>query len=105
MRGRGSLFTFNIMVVAMSTLLCLFAGCAYVDIKTPYDTNLDRTELGTKRGTAEAYSLFWLVAWGDASYATAARNGNITVLRHADQEVKQIFFGLYTRWRVVVYGD
>jgi len=80
-------------------------GCAYVNVKTPYDSDLNRTELGSKKGTAEAYSLFWLFAWGDASYATAAKNGDITILRSADQEIFQILFGFYTRWRVVVYGD
>jgi hypothetical protein len=89
-----------IVVVGVS-----LTGCAYVNIKTPFDTNLNQTELGTKVGTAEAYSLFWLVAWGDASYAAAARNGDIQVLRHADQEYFQVLLGLYTRMRIVVYGD
>jgi hypothetical protein len=80
-------------------------GCAYVNIKTPYDRDLERTELGSKVGVAQAYSVLWLVAWGDASYETAARNGDITVLKHADQEIFQVLFGLYTRWRVIVYGD
>ena len=93
----------NIVVTAL--VLLLFTGCAYVDVRTPYDTDLNQTQLGSKTGTAEAYSLFWLVAWGDASYATAARNGNITVMRHADQEVQQVLFGLFTRWRIIVYGD
>ena len=92
-------------VFVMVLVFLLLAGCAYVDVRTPYDTNLNRTQLGSKTGTAEAYSLFWLVAWGDASYAAAARNGNITILRHADQEVQQVLFGLFTRWRIVVYGD
>ncbi|MBW2200549.1 MAG: hypothetical protein JRF71_06885, partial [Deltaproteobacteria bacterium] len=56
-------------------------------------------------GTAEAYSVLWLFAWGDASYAKAAENGGITVLRSADQEIFLVLFGLYTRWRIVVYGD
>lgn len=85
--------------------LLLFSGCAYVHTKTPFDDDLHNTDLGTKTGTAEAYSLFWLVAWGDASYAAAAKNGDIKVLKHADQEVNQVLFGLYTRWRVIVYGD
>ncbi len=80
-------------------------GCAYVDVKTPYDTDLNRTELGSKTGTAEAYSALWLFTWGDASYARAAENGGITVLRSADQEIFQLLFGIYTRWRIVVYGD
>ncbi len=80
-------------------------GCAFVDVKTPYDSDLDRTELGSKTGTSEAYSVLWLFAWGDVSYAKAAENGDITILRSADQEIFQILFGLYTRWRIVVYGD
>jgi hypothetical protein len=95
----------NLAVVAMVLLAFLAGGCAYVNTKTPYDTNLDRTDLGSKVGTAEAYSVLWLVAWGDASYEAAARNGNITVLKHADQEIFQVFLGVYSRWRVVVYGD
>ncbi len=75
------------------------------DVKLPYDLDLDRTELGSKTGTAEAYSVLWLFAWGDASYAKAAENGDITILRSADQEIFQVLFGLYTRWRIVVYGD
>jgi hypothetical protein len=88
-----------------AALVISLTGCAYVNTKTPLDTNLNQTELGTKIGTAEAYSILWLVAWGDASYAAAARNGGITVLRHADQQSLQVFLGLYTRFRVIVYGD
>lgn len=86
-------------------LFVVFAGCAYVDVKAPLDVDLDRTELGARKGTATAYSLFWLFAWGDASYAKAAQNGNISTIRHADQEIKQVMLGFYTRWTVVVYGD
>jgi len=85
--------------------LLLISGCAYMDVKSPLDVDLDRTTLGPKTGVAEAQSVLWLFAWGDASYAAAAANGGITTLRHADQEVFTVLFGLYTRWRVVVYGD
>lgn len=96
---------YRIFVLLLVFSLLSFGGCAYVDTRTPFDMDLDRTELGSKVGTAEAYSILWLVAWGDASYAAAAENGNIKVLRHADQETFAVFFGLFTRWRVVVYGD
>jgi hypothetical protein len=91
-----------VVIIALTLSLC---SCAYVNIKTPFDTNLDKTELGTKKGVAQAYSILWLFSWGDTSYATAAKNGGITVIRHADQEIQQVLFGLYTRWRIVVYGD
>ena len=95
----------RITLVVMLTILLVFSGCAFVNIKTPFDTDLDNTEFGSKKGTAQAYSLLWLVSWGDASYATAAKNGDIKIMKHADQEVQQVLLGLYTRWRVVVYGD
>lgn len=95
----------QISLIIILILGLTFCGCAFVNVKTPYDTDLDRSELGSKTGTAEAYSVLWLFAWGDASYARAAQNGGITVLRSADQEIFQILFGLYTRWRIVVYGD
>lgn len=94
-----------ISVITAVIVLTSFCGCAFVNVKTPFDRNLDKTELGTKKGTAAAYSILWLVSWGDTSYATAAKNGDIEIIRHADQEVQQVLFGLYTRWRVVVYGD
>ena len=96
--------TIWVVLLALATAVNL-AGCAYINTKTPFDTNLNNTELGTKVGTAEAYSLLWLVTWGDAGYAAAARNGDIKVLKHADQQTLVVLFGLYTRWRVIVYGD
>ena len=95
---------FGIKLAIILAVILIFSGC-YVNIKTPYDSDLDKTELGSKVGVAQAYSLFWAVSWGDASYAAAAKNGNIKILNHADQETFQIFYGMYTRWRVIVYGD
>lgn len=92
-----------VLFVAVSLLIV--SGCAYVDVKSPLDVDLNKTTLGEKKGVSEARSVLWLFAWGDASYATAAANGGITVMRHADQEVFNVLFGLYTRYRVVVYGD
>jgi hypothetical protein len=94
---------FSVLILAIS--LMTLSGCAYMNTKIPLDMDLDQTVLGQKSGVAEARSVLWLVAWGDASYAAAARNGGITTLRHADQEVFSVLFGLYTRYRVVVYGD
>ncbi len=96
---------YSAAVLVLLISLWGLTGCAYVNTTTPLDLDLDRTTLGSKMGTAEAYSVLWLVVWGDAGYAAAARNGQIKVMRHADQEVFQVALGLFTRWRVVVYGD
>lgn len=94
-----------VLILVMIAAAMAVSSCAYVDVKSPFDTNLDKTELGSKVGVAQAYSVLWLFTWGDTSYATAAKNGNITVIRHADQQIQQVLFGLYTRWRIIVYGD
>lgn len=85
--------------------LIFLSGCAYVDTQVPFDSDINQTDLGTKKGTADAYCILWLFAWGDAGYAKAAENGNITVMKHADQEFHQILFGCYTHWKIIVYGD
>jgi len=96
---RRIIFMFIILISLLS------AGCAYVNIRSPYDDNLQNTDLGSKKGIASAYSVLWLVSWGDASYAAAAKNGNIKVLKHADQEIQTILFGIFNRWTIIVYGD
>ncbi len=81
------------------------AGCAYVNIRAPYDDNIDNTDFGSKKGIATAYSILWIVSWGDASYSAAAKNGNIRVMKHADQEIHSFLFGVFNRWSIIVYGD
>ena len=61
-------------------------------------------------GSADAAQLTvqgHLISDGTSWYVSGQANadGGITMLRHADQEVFNVLFGLYTRWRVVVYGD
>jgi len=83
----------------------LLTGCLYVNVKTPFDTDLDNTTLGQKTGEAHTYSVLWLVAWGDSGTAAAAENGGITTIRHMDAKVFSILFGLYSRTTTIVYGD
>ena len=84
--------------------LPLFSGCL-VNVKVPLDTDLDRTELGSKVGEASVQSVLWLVFWGDSGTQAAAKQGGITVINHADQEILTILFGVYARETTIVYGD
>ena len=95
------------VIVALAALMgaTLTSGCLYTNITTPLDTDLDQTKPGTKVGKSEAQLVLGLVAWGDAGTQEAAKNGNITVLRGADQETFSILGPVYVRWRTVVYGD
>src|SRR5262245_20969123 len=88
-------------------LLCLplFTGCLFVNVKTPLDTDLNRTQLGTEVGTSESYELLWVAAWGDSGTQAAAVQGGLSEINHADQETFIILFGLYARYRTVLYGN
>ena len=83
----------------------LIAGCVYTHVLTPYDRNLDKTTLGQKTGKASMQSVLWLVAWGDASTAAAAKQGGITTLNQMDMEFLNVMFGIYTKTTTIVYGD
>jgi hypothetical protein len=54
---------------------------------------------------ASAYSVLWLVSWGDQGIAAAAKSGGIKTVTHMDQEVFSILFGLYIKTSTIVYGD
>jgi len=95
---------FQVMVaVLLVAVLC--GGCLFSHVRTPLDTDLDRTQLGTKTGEASIHSILWLVAWGDAGTAAAAKEGHIATIRHMDTEIVSILFGAYYRQTVIVYGD
>jgi hypothetical protein len=58
----------------------------------------------SKVGTAESVSVLGLVAVGDASIQTAAKNGNITKIKYVDYEVSNVL-GIYGTYKTIVYGD
>ena len=89
----------------IAMVILMVSGCAYVNVKMPLDTDLDQTTLGEKMGESSFQSVLWMVAWGDAGTQSAAKNGNITVIRHADQKTFSILFGLYSKVTTIVYGD
>jgi hypothetical protein len=57
-----------------------------------------------KMGVAECESILGLVARGDASIATAKKNGGITEVHHVDWEVDN-FLGIIGKYKVIVYGE
>lgn len=86
--------------------IALFAsGCLYANFTTVLDTDLDKTEMGSKVGKSSVHSILWLVAWGDGGMNAAAKQGDITTLQGADTEILMVLFGAYYRQNTVVYGD
>lgn len=93
------------LMIALLVGTLLMPGCVYLKVQRPHDKNYDKTELGSKEGKSTLHSIAWLAAWGNAGTQTAAENGDIKVIRHADVEYFLVLLGLYTRLTTVVYGD
>lgn len=97
--------TRSILSLLAACSILLASGCAYTNIRGPYDINIDNTDFGTKVGRASNYSVLWLVAWGDAGYKAAADDGGITLMKHSDYQFKQYLLGFYAKQTTIVYGD
>lgn len=95
----------SLVFATLLTIIITISGCFYLNITSPLDTDVDNTTLGEKTGTAECYSILWLVAWGDAGSAAAARNGDISVIKHMDRQTFSVLWGVYTKETTIVYGD
>jgi len=95
----------GVLIITLVIVAFLMSGCLYSHVTVPLSTELNKTDLGHKRGESSTYSLLWLFAWGDAGAAAASKNGGITTMMHMDREFYFVLFGLYTHTITIVYGD
>ncbi|MDR1202235.1 MAG: TRL-like family protein [Tannerellaceae bacterium] len=77
-------------------------GAAYTDVIS--GNAVTSNKLATKVGTSTATGYLGLVAIGDASYQTAAKNAGITKISHVDEHNYTIL-GIYTVYETIVYGE
>ena len=80
-------------------------GMIYSDTKAPLSLEYHNMDLGHKIGTSTAHSFMGLFAFGDTSIQGAAKDGNIKIIKHTDYSFTSVFFGLFTKTTVYVYGD
>ena len=59
----------------------------------------------SKIGKASCKQFLWVFGDGDCSLATAMKNGNMSKVHHVDTDVNVIFFGVYSDYTTVAYGD
>ncbi len=79
-------------------------GYAFSQTTAPLDVDFKDTNLaGTKAGRAHVSNILGLLSFGDASTKTAAENGTITTIEHADYEHFNLL-GIYQKTTVIVYG-
>ncbi len=101
----------SIAIVALALTGCTTApfmpstGALYTNNKAPLQLEYNNTDLGHKVGQASSHSFVGLFAFGDTSVQAAAKDGNIKVIKHTDYEFTNVFFGLFTKTTVYVYGD
>lgn len=100
----------KVLLLAIPLFALVLSGCAtympagalYVGAKGGIAA-ADSTSY-SKVGKSQATSVLGLVATGDASIQTAARNGGITKIKYVDYEVENIL-GIYGKYTTIVYGD
>ena len=107
MKHLGALF---ILVVAVSYLTGCAAystspvtGVLFTDVKAPVTATASE-DAALKSGSAAVTSVLGLIATGDASIETAAKNGRITKIHHVDYSSKS-WLGIYAVYTVTVYGE
>lgn len=76
-------------------------GALYTNQKAPL---FPGRETGSKEGRASTRMVLFLFAWGDGSIDTAARNGQITQIKHLDYELYNVL-GVYQRYTTIVRGE
>jgi TRL-like protein family len=99
-------------VLSLALCCALLAGCAVVaqgpitalvavDMKGP--VSLGPATGSAKVGRSEAWGIL-VYATGDASIATAMKNGGIKRAHHVDNETMTIL-GIYSKYTTIVYGE
>lgn len=104
-------------ILAVSVACVCLAGCngyvapvmppragLYSNITAPMDHDMGGEKVGTKTGSASSHQFLGLFAWGDAGIQTAASNGGITKIDHADYRYLNVWV-IYAKFTTVVIGD
>ncbi len=88
-------------------VLLTMAGCIYTDAVFPsYNLKQVNNEpLGSKEGEGCVTTYVGLVQVGDASVATAAKNGNISRISTVDTREFSILKTIYSKTCTVVHGE
>lgn len=73
-------------------------------IQAPLDLETTSKQIGHKHGSSSVFTLFGLISIGDASYRSAAEDGNITTIKGSDYSYFNLL-GLFQKTTVHVYGD
>ena len=103
MKKQLSFVLLGLVLFASGCATALPAGSLYTEVSFPGGVGSGDTDY-SKVGKATSKSYFALIAVGDSSIETAAKEGGITNIKYVDYKTKNIlgFIGEYTTY---VYGD
>jgi TRL-like protein family len=80
-------------------------GLMFSSVSAPLDIDAEKTPVCPKMGESNSSAfLFNMFAFGDCSIDSAARNGGLQTIEHADYHHLNIMF-MYQRFTVRAYGN
>jgi len=101
-----------VVLVVIFAATVLLSGCAtlypigsmYVNMKLPGNMGDGKDVTYTKVGKAQGFSIFSMIAMGDASLEKAIQNGGLKTVKYSDYHVNN-FLGIYGTYTTTAYGD
>jgi hypothetical protein len=98
--------------VAALTLGCQYTapvkppmGGLFSSYSAPMSTQFTGQSTPAKTGQASAESVLGLVAWGDCSLQTAAKNGGLATIDYCDYEYVNVVLGIYQKFTTKAHGN
>ncbi|MCK4899054.1 MAG: hypothetical protein KAS38_09765, partial [Anaerolineales bacterium] len=79
-------------------------AATFTSVQAPVDITYNLTEIGSKKGEAGSVCILGLLAFGDCSVKTAAKDGNLKRVDHIGYEYTNVL-GLVSFYTTVVYGE
>jgi hypothetical protein len=100
------------MLLASTLLAGCVSGRLYHNVVEPYSWSFHDIPVGSKRCVLNAHRVKEPVTqyginaeWDTDSIMTQAREAGISRIYYADLHTFSIFFDLYTRKEIIIYGD
>jgi hypothetical protein len=102
------------ILMAAGAIIILFQGCAvngpgtgmlFSSYQGPVAVTPYPVTETAKVGEGTASCILGLFSIGDASIHSAAAKAGITKIQHVDYKFMNVLFGIYSEYKIIVYGE
>jgi len=103
------------ILVSLALIALLEQGCAtangvtqgglFSSIQGPVAVTPYPVTSTAKKGEGSQVAIFGLFSFGDASIHSACAQAGITKVQHVDYQAMNVLFGLFSSYKVIVYGE